>query len=144
METGVMGKTLVAAKIENVYDLHDAEKGAITADKVRQIEVPDALADTGAAYLSLPKRLIDQLGLKQFMTRPMRTPVGISTVNLYGLVRLTVQDRFCHVEVAEIAEGCPVLIGQLPLEAMDFVVDPKGQRLIGNPAHGGQHIIDMF
>jgi hypothetical protein len=37
-----------------------------------------------------------------------------------------------------------VLIGQIPLEGLDFVVDPQGQRLIGNPDHGGQHMIDAY
>jgi len=36
------------------------------------------------------------------------------------------------------------LIGQIPLELLDFVVDPFGQRLVGNPDHGGEHMIDMF
>src|SRR5262249_22696793 len=139
-----MGKIIVTAKMENVYDLYDAEKGLIPPEQVRQLEVTDAQVDTGAAYLSMPKRLIEQLGLKQFLTRPMRTTAGMASVNLYGLVRLTIQDRYCHVEVAEIDAICPVHIGQLPLEALDFVIDPKGQRLIGNPDHGGQHMVDMF
>jgi hypothetical protein len=63
---------------------------------------------------------------------------------MYGVVRLTIQGRYSHVEVSEVAEGCPVLIGQLPLEALDFVVDPKRQRLVGNPDHGGQQMFDMF
>jgi hypothetical protein len=36
------------------------------------------------------------------------------------------------------------MIGQVPLELLDFVVDPVGQRLIGNPEHGGKHMMDMF
>ena len=59
-------------------------------------------------------------------------------------VRITVQDRDCVVEVCEIPDECPPLIGQIPLEALDFVVDPNGQKLIGNPDHGGQHMIDLF
>ncbi len=34
------------------------------------------------------------------------------------------------------------MIGQVPLELMDWVVDLQGQRLIGNPEHGGQHMIE--
>jgi len=37
-----------------------------------------------------------------------------------------------------------VLIGQLALEGIDLVVDTKNQRLIGNPAHGGQHVIENY
>ena len=36
------------------------------------------------------------------------------------------------------------LVGQVPLELLDFVVDPCNQRLIGNPAHGGEHIFELF
>lgn len=47
-------------------------------------------------------------------------------------------------DVAELPDSRPVLIGQLPLEGLDFVVDPLGQRLIGNPAHGGEHMIELY
>jgi predicted aspartyl protease len=140
----IMGKVLVSATIENVYDLYEADKGTIPADQVRKLEVSDALVDTGAAYLAMPRKLIDQLGLRPFGVRQARTTAGITSVAMFGLVRLTIQGRSCHVEVSEVAEGCPGLIGQLPLEALDFVIDPKGQRLIGDPAHGGQYMVDLF
>ena len=59
-------------------------------------------------------------------------------------MRLTVEGRDCLSDVAEVPDDCPVLIGQIPLELLDFVVDPVGRRLIGNPAHGGEHMLDMF
>jgi hypothetical protein len=30
------------------------------------------------------------------------------------------------------------------VRSLDFVVDPVGQRLIGNPDHGGEQMIDIF
>ena len=63
---------------------------------------------------------------------------------MVGMVRLSVQGRECHVEVAQLPDECPVLIGQVPLELLDFVVDPIGQRLLGNPDHGGEHMMDLF
>ena len=45
---------------------------------------------------------------------------------IYEPVRLTVQGRDCVIEVSELADDCPVLIGFIPLEMLDFVVDPKG------------------
>jgi hypothetical protein len=62
----------------------------------------------------------------------------------YCAVRLTIQDRDCIVDVGEIGDEYPVLIGQIPLEALDWVVDTKGQRLIGNPEHGGEWGMDAF
>ena len=35
------------------------------------------------------------------------------------------------------------MVGQVPLELMDWVVDPKGRRLIGNPEHGGVQMIEI-
>ena len=61
-----MGKVTVPARIENLQDLYEAEKGALPAEQVRSVDVSDALVDT------------------------------------------------------------------------------VGQKLIGNPDHGGKHMIDMF
>ena len=144
MEIQTMGKVVVAAKIENLNDLYDASRGRIPAEQVRRVEVPDAVVDTGATLLSLPKRLIEQLGLEQYRTRRARTSGGISDFGVYGMVLLTVQGRECRVEVAEVPDDCPVLIGQIPLESLDFVVDPVGQRLLGNPDHGGEHMMDLL
>ncbi len=144
METQTMGKVVVAARVENLEDLYKAEAGDLPADRVRRLEVHDALVDTGSTYLAMPRRLVEQLGLRFHRNRTARTPTGIATFPIYGTVRLTVQERDCVAEVSELPDGCPVLIGQLPLEALDFVVDPAGQRLIGNPDHGGKDMIDMF
>ncbi len=144
METAAMGKVIVTARIENIPDLYNANQGTIPADQVRRIEVTDALVDTGASTLSMPKRLITQLGLIPFRKRTVRTPAGIATFNVYGGVRLEVQGRECFCDVLEIADECPVLIGQVPLELLDFVVDPQGQRLIGNPEHGGEQMAEIY
>ncbi len=144
METAVMGKVLVAARIENVFDLHEASLGTRSAEAVRRVEADDALADTGASTLSLPRRLVVQLGLNPLRSRQARTSAGPVTLQVYGTVRLTVQGRDCTCDVVEIPDDCPVLIGQVPLELLDFVVDPGGQRLIGNPAHGGEHVIELY
>lgn len=144
MESSVMGKVIVAAKMENLSDLYHLESGSIPADQVRRVEVADALVDTGATMLSMPKRLIQQLGLRPFRTRRTLTPAGRGEVQVYEAVRLTVEGRDCTIDVSELPDECPVLIGQVPLELLDFVVDPVGQRLIGNPAHGGEQMIEIY
>lgn len=59
-----MGRVTTAAKIENLQDLWLAETGAKPPESVRCVEIDDALVDTGAMILSLPTRLIQQLGLR--------------------------------------------------------------------------------
>jgi predicted aspartyl protease len=140
----LMGKVLVTARVENLDDLFKASRGEIGPDEVRRVEVADALVDTGATMLSMPGRLIRQLGLSPLRARQARTSAGPVTVQIYGTVRLTVQGRDCPSDVTELPDDCPVLIGQVPLELLDFVVDPAGRRLMGNPEHGGEHIVELF
>ena len=144
METATMGKVLVTARLENLEDLYKAAQGTLTAEQVRAVDVTDALIDTGATGLLLPRRLIAQLGLSVLRTRPARTIAGQVDVPIYRAVRLTVQGRDCISDVGEIGDEFPVVMGQVPLELMDFVVDPKRQRLIGNPEHGGEQMIDIL
>jgi predicted aspartyl protease len=144
MEITTMGRVTVAARIENFQDAYQANKGLLPLDKIRSVQVSDALVDTGAMLLSLPTRLIRQLDLTQQRTRSARTAAGLRSFVIYEPVALTVQGRLCVVEVAELPDDCPVLIGQVPLELLDFVVDPGARLLIGNPDHGGEHMMDMF
>jgi clan AA aspartic protease len=139
-----MGRVVVKVRIENLRDLFSVREGKLKAEEARAMEVDDALVDTGATMLSLPPRLIKKLGLKKFSSRRMRTAQGTADFNIYDAVRLTIQGRICTIDVSEVAKDCPVLIGQVPLEMLDFVVDPKGQKLIGNPEHGGKFMHDMY
>lgn len=139
-----MGRVVVEAKLENLFDRERVAAGELAADKVRSIVISDALIDTGAMMLSLPTRFIAQLGLRPTRQRKARTAAGPTTMQLYAPAQLTIQGRDVVAEVAEVPDDCPALIGQIPLEGLDFVIDPVGQKLVGNPEHGGQHMIDMF
>ena len=144
METATVGKVIVTAKIENLADIYEAKKGVLPDDQVRRVEVHDAVVDTGAPTLLLPKRIIAALGLQPLRTRHSRGIGGDFLLPVYGTVRLTIQGRDCPLDVGEIGDEYPVLVGQIPLEALDWVVDAKGQRLIGNPEHGGEWGLDAF
>jgi predicted aspartyl protease len=144
MERGTMGQVLVKAKIENYRDVLNVRDGNLAPDKIRQAEVDNAMVDTGAKMLALPRSMIKQLQLTQMTTRPAKTAAGVFPCNIYEPVWLTVEGRDCPVEVAEVPEDCPVLIGYLALESLDFIVDPIHQRLIPNPQHGSQRMVDMF
>jgi len=139
-----MGKVIVESKIENLDDLYRADRTEIPAAQVRTVTVADALVDTAASGLGMPKRFVAQLGLQFVRSRQARTSAGLANFAVYRAVRLTVQGRDCICDVAELPDECPILIGQIPLEALDFIVDPRGQKLAGNPDHGGEQMLDMF
>lgn len=139
-----MGRVTVPAIIESLEDLYRVQRGELAAEQVRRIEVDETLVDTGATGLSLPRRMVEQLGLLPIRTRRAVTTAGVRDVPTYGAVRLTVQGRDCVCDVTEVDDACPVLIGQVPPELMDLVVDPARRQLIGNPAHGGEHTIELM
>lgn len=85
-------------------------------------------------------------------TLPKHTPAlcdsaaasGPTEAGIYEAVRLTIMGRSCTMDVLEVPDTVPVLIGQIPLEHLDFVVDLRDQKLIGNPRHNGEHVYEMF
>lgn len=139
-----MGRVTTEALIENLEDVWAVRRGRLAPDQVRRTIVPNALVDTGDIALSLPTEMIQRLGLAAIGPKDTITAKGAATTTQYEAVRLTIQDRTCTVDVLEVPDKVPVLIGQIPLEFMDFVVDPGQRRLIGNPDHGGQQVMEML
>jgi predicted aspartyl protease len=144
METETMGRVLTEATIENLEDLWAVKRGLLAPELVRRITVNDALVDTGATLLSLPTRLTQQLGLSKTPSKHVTSSIGVAEAGVYDAVKLTIQGRTCTMDVMEVPDTVPVLIGQLALEHLDFVMDLRSRSLIGNPAHGGEHIYELY
>ena len=139
-----MGRVVVEVLIENLEDLWAARKGSMSEGQVRRVHASDALVDTGATLLSLPTRTIRDLGLQPVSTKRVTSSLGTGEAKMYDAVRLTIQGRSCTMDVMEVPDTVPILIGQIPLEHLDFNIDMKGLALVGNPAHGGEHIYELY
>lgn len=144
MEAQEVGRVLTTATIENLDDYVLAKAGHIADANVRRVTVEDALVDTGATLVSLPTKLIQELGLKKKYTRNIRAATAMANADVYGAIRLTIEGRDCLMDATEVPDGVPVHIGQLPLEWLDFVVDMREHKLIGNPAHGGEQMFEIL
>ncbi len=125
METETMGRVQTEATIENLEDLWAVKRGLLPPEQARRIVVADALVDTGATLLSLPTRLIQQMGLSKASSKRVTSSTGLTEAAMYDAVRLTIQGRTCTMDVMEVPDTVPVLVGQLPLEHLDFVVDMR-------------------
>ena len=139
-----MARVIVTAHIENVFDRIAADEGRLPVADIRAVEVTDAVVSPDSPGLSMPAKLLARLGLQHLRSTTIRTSAGEVSVRIFGTARLTIQGRDCPVDITELPDGCPVLIGQIPLEAMDFVVDMGKHALVGNPAHGGEHVIELY
>ena len=61
VRTNLMGQVTCEAKVESTEDLLSVRKGVLTPDKVRAVNITDALVDTGASTLGLPTTILRQL-----------------------------------------------------------------------------------
>ena len=137
-----MGKVIVQIKVTNLKDAFLQEEGARKADP-RAVET-EALVDTGATRLYLKPSVIRALGLRATDTIQSKTTNGLRTRQVYQPVRLEIMGRHGEFNVVDVDEDVPNLVGQIPLEYLDFVVDPKRQALVPNPEHGERQMTEEY
>ena len=104
----------------------------------------EALVNTGATRLYLQKNVIKSLGLKKESEVQSKTTNGIRRRAVFQPVRLDLMERHGAFEVVEVDNDVPNLLGQIPLEYLDFIVDPRGQKLIPNPEHGDKQMSEEY
>ena len=138
-----MGGIIQKALLQNSADLAAVRDGRMKKDKVHSVEV-ELLVDTGAAMLCLTPAVIKKLGLHKTHEREVITGNGIVSRAVYEPVRIHVFDREADLNVMEVPTGTPLLLGYLPLEALDLYPNLKKRILEGNPAYDGKMIVDLL
>ena len=92
-----------------------------------------ALVDTGELMLCIPEHVALQLNLEAEATREVSVADGRSTTVPYvGPVKVAFEKRFCYV--GALVLGDEVLLGAVPMEDMDLVVNPSRKMLTVDPA----------
>lgn len=138
-----MGRILTHITVENLGDVLLAEQGQLRPEEIRRVE-GEALVDTGATLLCLPTGVISKLGLSLLGTREATTANGLVHRGVFRGAQLTIVGRTCTVDVMELPEGTPPLVGYIPLENLDLQPDPKHQALVPNPEHDGRMVMDLY
>lgn len=100
-------------------------------DDLEEIDA-QALVDSGAAELCIPQHIANQLRLKQIEEREVRIANGDRVLVPYvGGVRVEVFGR--QTVTSAVVLGDPVLLGAIPMEAMDLLIHPRLLKLMPNP-----------
>ena len=91
-----------------------------------------ALADTGALMLCIPEHLALQLSLETESVREVSVADGRSmNVPYVGPIKVSFGKRFCYV--GALVLGDEVLLGAVPMEDMDLVVNPSRREVTVDP-----------
>jgi clan AA aspartic protease len=115
-----MGLTYASLKLTNMFT------GA-------SVEV-QALVDSGATALCIPESVARQLGFdttEVYSTRVKIADASYINVPVVAPIRINFANRSCTTDAYVF--GDEPLIGVVPIEAMDCIIEPRDQRLVVNP-----------
>ena len=117
-----MGLTYAKLKLKNLFN-H------------QQVEI-NSLVDTGATFMCVTEEIALQLGFD--ITEVSQQLVTLADghqrkVPKIAPIEIAFENRSYVTEAVVL--GDEPLLGVIPLEAMDLIVDPRQQILIANPQH---------
>jgi clan AA aspartic protease len=136
-----MGEVRVTVRLSNAADMALVRRNLMQPAEVRSVKA-DALVDAGAVTFVLPSLVVERLGLarpfKQVAEHAdgRREEVDVTEpVSIELMGRRTVEEA--------LALGDEVIIGQTILEKTDLYVDRRRKRLLPNPAHPDQPVLQV-
>jgi len=116
-----MGKVVEKLRLTNVF----------APKKTAEVE---AVIDTGATMLVLPRELARKLKLRKMREVGVRYADGRTTTkSVFGVVTAEIQGRAGEFNVLVEDNGTQPLVGQIVLEQLDLVVDARKRKVLPNP-----------
>jgi clan AA aspartic protease len=135
-----MGHVYANITLLNSFDVTAAKRGLIADEDVKQLTV-NALVDSGAMTLTINEKLAEQLGLE--VQKQMEVTLADGSYrkcDYVGPVFIHFENRFASCLALVLPGADEILLGVIPLEEMDVIIDPVTQKLVVHPdrPHGAQ------
>lgn len=136
-----MGELRVMVRLSNAADMALVRRNLMRPEEIRAVEA-DALVDTGAVTFVLPSLVVERLGL----ARPFKQVAEYADgrreeVDVTEPVFVELLGR--HTVEEALVLGDEVIVGQTILEKTDLYVDCRQKRLLPNPAHPDQSVLQV-
>jgi clan AA aspartic protease len=134
--TSIVGRVEATIELINGIDAQQARQKNIGKDEVRRFTVK-SLVDTGSLYLCINESIQEVLQLPLIGTKKVvlanDRPIKCDYV---GPVEIKFNNRTVECASAIVLPGnAECLLGLLPLEEMDVIIDVNRNELIVNPDH---------
>jgi clan AA aspartic protease len=128
-------------RLRNAADMALVRRNLMQPAEIRAVEA-DALVDTGAITFVLPSLAVERLGL----ARPFKQVAEYADgrreeVDVTEPVFVELVGR--HTVEEALVLGDEVIVGQTILEKTDLYVDCRQKRLLPNPAHPDQSVLQV-
>jgi clan AA aspartic protease len=137
-----MGMVHAEITLKNAIDMGNARRGMIKDSEIRQTTVT-AVVDTGAGTLVINEAIREKLGLK--ITGKRRATLADGAAHDYEVtepVSVHWKNRDSPCKAYVVPNANKVLLGAIPLEDMDLIVNPAKQELVG--AHGDEIMTYLY
>jgi clan AA aspartic protease len=137
-----MGTVYANITLKNAGDVNAVLHGYIKEPEIRETTV-QVEVDTGAGTLIINEAVQNELGLMTTGLREASLADGEQKIcKVTEPVEVHWKDRSMTCQAWVLPGASGVLLGVIPLEDMDLMVDPVRQRLVG--AHGDKPVAHIF
>ena len=131
-----MGMVHTEITLKNARDEGNAQERLIKFEDVRSVTIT-AVADTGSMHLVINEELREKLGLSVIEERTANIADGQRIpCKMAEAVEVCWKNRRTLCPALVIPGAKSVLLGAIPLEGMDLIVNPVTQEVVG--AHGDE------
>jgi clan AA aspartic protease len=132
MET-LMGITYAEIELVSVEDLFLLRRDRISEAEVKRFKVL-ALVDSGASMMAVTESIGKLLDLPKVDEMQAELADGsVIQLDVVGPVEVRFQNRRTIVNAMVLPDNSDVLLGAIPMQGMDVLVDLKREQLIVNP-----------
>lgn len=130
-----MGQVYADIELINGDDLGAARRHTIGEEEIRRFPVR-ALVDSGSQYLCINENIQEVLQLPLISTKRVQLADGkVVHCDFVGPVELKFANRDTLCRAIVLPGDAEPLLGLLPLEDLDVIIDPKRMQLLVNPDH---------
>ena len=128
-----MGITYADIELIRGDDLALERAGYLKPSQVSRVQV-SALVDSGASMLAISRSLARLLNLNKVDEVQTELAHGeVMQAEVVGPIEVRFANRRASVDAVVIEAETEVLLGAIPMQGMDVMIDPKCERLIVNP-----------
>jgi len=128
-----MGLIYAEIELTSTEDLMLHRRGSLSEDKIKRMRIR-AMVDSGAYMLVITDHIRHQLDLPLIQEQVFRLADDSEIRGeVVGPVEVRFENRSTTVRAVVLPGAEEPLLGSIPLEDLDVVIDPKQQRLIVNP-----------
>ncbi|MBA3649129.1 MAG: clan AA aspartic protease [Chitinophagales bacterium] len=130
-----MGTIKAEIELVNPYDLVLQDEGKKKSEEVRKMKIT-ALVDTGAYMLCINHSINKQLGLRHIGYQNAELGDGsVTTIEVVGPVTINFKNRNTACRALVLPGNAQPLLGSIPMEDLDVVLQPLKQTIDINPDH---------